>query len=426
MFYNLTTIWSLSCLALGLLIFVIVAWRRLDWGAWLVIALSPLYLLKINHWPLTVLEGLLWLWLAVWFIKNSRAGNPGVLREVKNSLSGYSWAALALILGGLSLGILFSVDWRPGAGILKSWFLAPLGFSLVLGSVFKKDEVKKILSALVVSAAAVALVALGYFLTGQLTFDGRLAAFYLSPNHLAMSLAPGFLAALCFLFLAKQLRQKILWVVISCLLAAVLYFTYSYGAWLALAVAISFVLFFFWRARLISNQTMLWIGLGLIFLLGTIFYWQLGGEKLNNFLSSDRSSWQSRVMVWQAASQILKDNWFLGIGPGLFQRYYLDYQRYFPPYLEWAVPQPHNLYFAWWLEAGLLGLVGWLGLIIEFFRQSFKEWLKTKQPLELILMAVMIYCLLHGLVDTPFWKNDLALAWWLIVFLGCRAGRRAD
>ena len=27
-----------------------------------------------------------------------------------------------------------------------------------------------------------------------------------------------------------------------------------------------------------------------------------------------------------------------------------EYQKHFPPYLEWAVPQPHNLYLAFWLQ----------------------------------------------------------------------------
>ena len=154
------------------------------------------------------------------------------------------------------------------------------------------------------------------------------------------------------------------------------------------------------------------------------------------------------------AIKILKDHWLIGIGPGLFQPYYLDYQKYFPPYLEWAVPQPHNLFLAWWLQAGLLGLIGFLWLVIKFFKQtasivrhhlfptlssteergqnelttptvspsrvregeSKKGWVfAIKQPLTIFSMAVIIYFLVHGLVDATFWKNDLALIFWVIV-----------
>lgn len=145
-------------------------------------------------------------------------------------------------------------------------------------------------------------------------------------------------------------------------------------------------------------------------------------------------------MIWQAALKIGQDHWLLGIGPGLFQKYYLDYQKYFPvPYLEWAVPQPQNLFLAWWLQTGLLGLMGFLWLLVNFFRWALAAWRQKKpsffplsgtsegrQPLALVLMAVMIYILAHGLVDTTYWKNDLALIFWVVMALSCVVSRNSN
>ncbi len=39
-------------------------------------------------------------------------------------------------------------------------------------------------------------------------------------------------------------------------------------------------------------------------------------------------------------------------------------------------------------------------------------------PISDILISLMIYILVHGLVDTTYWKNDLALMFWLIIGLG--------
>ncbi|TSC53324.1 MAG: hypothetical protein LiPW39_336 [Parcubacteria group bacterium LiPW_39] len=41
-------------------------------------------------------------------------------------------------------------------------------------------------------------------------------------------------------------------------------------------------------------------------------------------------------------------------------------------------------------------------------------------------MAVMVYILVHGLLDTTYWKNDLALIFWAIIALSYRAARRLD
>jgi len=129
-------------------------------------------------------------------------------------------------------------------------------------------------------------------------------------------------------------------------------------------------------------------------------------------------------MVWSAAGKILADNWLLGIGPGMFQQYYLEYQKYFPvPYLEWAVPQPHNLFLAFWLQAGILGLIGFIWLIINFFRRLFNFFINQKSPLALSLMAIMVYILAHGLLDTTYWKNDLSLIFWTIIASGYIADR---
>lgn len=121
-------------------------------------------------------------------------------------------------------------------------------------------------------------------------------------------------------------------------------------------------------------------------------------------------------MVWQSAILIIKDNPIFGIGPGMFQEYYLNYQRYFSPYLEWAVPQPHNLFLAFWLQTGIIGMAGFLFLIFWFFGHGFTLILRRiHADIVLALMSIMVYTLIHGLLDTTYWKNDLSVIFWLII-----------
>jgi putative inorganic carbon (HCO3(-)) transporter len=223
----------------------------------------------------------------------------------------------------------------------------------------------------------------------------------------------------------KKKRIKIMIFVGLGLIIFSLYFTFSYAAWIAVLVGVFFLAVFAYkkekRKLVFSVFFLALIALGL-------FFFQTGGEKLDNLISFERSSLQSRLMVWDSAVKIIKNNLIFGIGPGLFQNYYLEYQKYFNiPYLEWAVPQPHNLFLAWWLQAGIFGLFGFIWLIFLFFNNLWQFFKKTKQPLIIIsLMAVMIYILVHGLVDTTFWKNDLALLFWLTTALGYKATRLSD
>ncbi len=439
MFYNLHTTWQIVLLFLGLAVFAAVSWRWPKLGAWLVIFLAPLYLLKINFWPLTVLEALIWVLVAVWAVRKIKTGTKSLLtslyeREeqglvmsvVRNELF---WPIL-LILAGVILATILAVDWRVSFGILKAYFVAPLIFAFIFSDIFDGKEGRSaFLTALAVSATGVGLAAIVYLINGRLTFDGRLTAFYLSPNHLAMWLAPGLIAGFGLWLEVKKTYQRVLLLVIGSLLLVILYFTYSYGAWLGLGAAVVFILFYLRKYKIISGRQLFTVYCLLFTVLVFIFSLQINGgnnEKLISPLTSPRSSWQSRLMIWQSALAILKDHWLVGIGPGLFQQYYLAYQKYFlVPYLEWAAPQPHNLFLSWWLQTGLLGLSGFLWLLVIFFRRGAELLNKIPSWPMIILMAMMVYILIHGLADTPFWKNDLALIWWVVIFLGCRASRRA-
>ncbi|HRY52224.1 MAG TPA: O-antigen ligase family protein [Candidatus Portnoybacteria bacterium] len=428
MFYSLHLVWQLILLGLGLAAFAVVSWRWPKASAWLVIFLAPLYLLKINSWPITVLEALIWLFVGAWLVKK-------IINHEINSqwIKGYSRnfiLAIILVLIGVFLASVFSADWRVSFGILKAYFIAPLAFCFVLGSAFKKENLLNLFfSALFASSGIVAAISLFFLFFNQLTFDGRLSSFYLSPNHLAMWLVPGLLAGVALWPAFKKNYQKSLWLIVYVLLLAILYFTYSYGAWLGLGAALIFLALVLGALKGMTKKQWLVLFGGALLLGSLVLASQLFGaksEKLLDIFSSPRSSWQSRLMVWQAALEILKDNWFLGVGPGLFQKYYLAYQQYFSvPYLEWAVPQPHNLFLAWWLQAGLAGLVGFFWLIIGFFKQIKRVLLKIPSLPEVFLMAIMVFFLMHGLIDTPFWKNDLALIFWLVIFLGYKAGHRA-
>jgi len=381
---------------------------------YLIVLLLPLYLIrfKIGWIPFNFLEVMIYLLFVVWLVISKF--------KLKARLKDKSWLyPVFLIFFGLTLSTLTSTDLSTSAGIWKGWFLAPLIFSLVVvSSIGNKDQIRNIFGFLTLSGIVVSLIALFYYFTGDLTYDNRLRAFYLSPNHLAMYLSPILTLSFYLYFSFKKNIYKVLLFFAQFLILITIYLTYSYGAWLALLITLIFVLF------LNKNKKKLLFVISFFILILVLFcIFQVNNQKFQGIFNLSYPAFGSRLVIWQSAWEITKDYSLLGIGPGMFQKYYLDYQAIFEPYPEWAVPQPHNLFLAFWLQTGLLGLVGFIWLMVKFFRTSF---LKKQDPLFMILLAVMIYTLVHGLVDAPVWKNDLAILFWLVISLSYRADRLSD
>jgi len=99
----------------------------------------------------------------------------------------FRWG-VGLLGAGLALSLLLNPT-AHGLGIFKGWFVAVFVFFLLA----RHQRAQAVFYVYSASAAAVSVIALGYAFFGSLTFDGRLAAFFESPNHLAMYIAPAFL-----------------------------------------------------------------------------------------------------------------------------------------------------------------------------------------------------------------------------------------
>lgn len=377
--------------------------KIINLGIYLTVFSLPLYLVRFSIWwiPTNLLEVIICFLFILWLFK----------REEKTIKCEFI-LPLLLIFIGLTVSSLFSKDILVSAGIWKSWFIIPLIFSyLVLKEIKTKKEIRNVFISLSLSGLIVSFISLFYLLSGRLTYDSRLSAFFLSPNHLAMYLSPIFVLSLYLYFVFRKNLCRILLLIVQLLSLFIIYFTYSLAACLAIFISLFFLLLYR-KSRVFTYS--------ILFLLIILLIIQIPSKKFQNLIDFSYPSLKSRLVIWQSAWRITKDHALIGIGPGMFQEYYLAYQKFFPPYPEWAVPQPHNIFLAFWLQTGLLGLMGFIRLIYLFFRKCFKN---IGSPLFLILSSVMIYTLVHGLFDTPFWKNDLALLFFLVIALGCIGDR---
>ncbi len=397
----------------------------------------PAYLIKIKFgWvSFNALELLITVLFFLWiFDKNTKYPPTGdhpqgdkiqniPLRGITRRVTKHKIPIL-LIFTGLFLSVIANKNYYIGLGAIKGWFVLPIIFGVIFYDALKKDEslLKKSLLALFFSGAAVSAMGAVCKFSGLLTYDGRLRIFYDSPNQLAMFLAVPFLIGILKVekFGFEELRASAskkkaeLWkvgaIIFGLLLILLnLYFTKSYGAWLALAIVLGVV---FWLKYKTFRPR---VGILILIFLAAIIIGQMKSEKLNDLENfSGRSSLDSRIMIWRSAGLMIENNPLFGIGPGNFQNKYLEYQKYFPPYLEWAVPQPHNLFLAFWLEAGFIGLVGFGLLLVQFFKDN-KKAIQHDREMALICLGIIIYFLAHGLIDTTYWRNDMAVVFWAII-----------
>ena len=382
--------------------------RILTWGIYLVVLCLPLYSVRFEIFgiPTTVLEVLIYALFVIWLIKKLSQNTKYKIRDTKyKSL----FIPIILIVIGVSLATIFSTDLRASAGIWKGWFIDPLLFFVVAITTIKSfEQIKGVLYSLFLSGTVVSVISLIYLIQGKLDPVGRLQAFYNSPNYLAMYLAPALIIGFGLvtnharsgcITRKKIISKTFILLPIVCLLLSVL-FTKSFGAWLGVIAAVCFgIVFYLYKSnRKQFALTILYLVLLIIVFLGYFA------------LIQKESSFDARLIIWQKAWQIFKANSILGIGPGTFG-------NYFPPHPEWGVPQPHNIFLAFLLQTGIIGFIGFIWLLIWFFRTGVKLFTVHCSLFTVTLMSVMVYILVHGLVDATYWKNDLSVIFWTLVAL---------
>lgn len=250
---------------------------------------------------------------------------------------------------------------------------------------------------------------LGVFADG-FTYDFRLRAWLDSPNLLALFLFPGAL-----LWWVRILVQpRITWIdwfgwIITTLTVLL---TRSYGVCVAYGVS---GLFFVWieREYLIVKRAK-WVLIGSVFVLSTLFIGieSTTGKWAELISGNNRSSLASRAMIWTAAARMLHDHPLVGIGPGRFQEVYLEYQHFYPPYLEWAVPHPHNFIIAIWLSAGIFGFGSYVWLLIRIATYARIIPLNRERARALTLFVAF---LIVGLTDVPYFRAELCFMFWFIL-----------
>lgn len=402
---------------------LIAAWLRLRWGLFAVALALPTYVLRTHIGPLptTALE------LAIAALCVVTAFRLLLRPETRASLS-YIWAGNALRWPLLAfvfasfIGVVVSPNMRESLGAWRAWVLEPAVIAVIaLMTLRSLQQAKNLVLSMAASAGALSLYGLAeYFFQPSHLTDGRLNSVFVPANYHAMLVVP---IILMVLPLVREWRG--MWrgnVAVLSVLAMVgsLYFTYSFGGYLALGAGLLLMVF----AQAKPKQRMAALVVVVVLGLGVIAT-QLQTFKLwNVFNVSGRSSTSVRVQIWHSSAVMIQEHPVFGIGYANFESVYRQVvpRLYWPP-LEWLVTQPHNLYLALWTQTGVLGLAAFLWLIITAFIVLRGTFTGPTRQLALGVTGALIATLVHGVVDTPLFKNDLGTLFFIVLSLATYLGR---
>jgi O-antigen ligase len=327
---------------------------------------------------------------------------------------------------------------RLAQGIWKGWMVMPLVYFLMICFTSKDREWwSRTFKFLAISGFVMGAWAIGQMMTENFsTWDGRASGPFESANYLSLYLAPVILMTFAEWLKAfkGRLWKRVVWQFALAVMVLGLWGSQSYAAFIALAVGVIFYLIFT-KDLTIRLKKIAFISMVVIGLIGLLT--QLDTPKFQQFLDfSDRTSSSVRIEVYTIATKLIQQHPWVGIGLGQFE---VQYQVNAPEILghapyEWVMLHPHNLFLALWLNTGLLGLLAMMGLVGWIFWRGFhnkkkhlwERWFhqikggvaSPEFQIRLIGLSMLVVILVHGLFDTPFFKNDLAYLWWLVLAMG--------
>ena len=184
---------------------------------------------------------------------------------------------------------------------------------------------------------------------------GRVYSFFDNPNTFAEVLILLLPLVLALMFCSKRVIGKIVAAGIFVVGAAALAMTYSRASWVGFACAMV-VFVFLWKPKLIPAFVLLCC-VAVPFLPDTIW------NRILTITNFSDSSTSSRFPLYAAALEVIRTSPVSGAGLGTaaVQAYIKNFNLYrgSAPFVH-----AHNFYLQVWIEAGLLGVIGFVGSML--------------------------------------------------------------
>lgn len=384
-----------------LLIFAVLSWRNLRLGLTLLFGLLPSYLIRFSIGPIptTLLECFVLVLAFIWLVKHHgwrmSLRSLGVLR-----------VPLLLALAAACFSAALAPDVFSAMGILKAYYFEPVLVMLMLVSTLtRRRDWYRLFYALVVSGSVVAILGIAQFLTklgipSPWNIEGRVTSVFDFPNAVGLFLAPVLAGLIVWLVTqARHIRTdrtvyaglaSSIVIILAILLAK------TEAALVAVPTALVVTLIISTASK---KQKMVVLTAAVVMVATLTALFPSISEKL---LLRDVSG-QARISMWQETLELLADKPLIGAGLAGFPTAIAPYHD--ATYYE-IFQYPHNIILNIWVELGIFGVIVSIIFALRIFQQTK---IHRHDPVVLAVFAGLLTMTIHGLVDVPFFKNDLAM-----------------
>jgi O-antigen ligase len=374
-------------------------------------ACLPLYVVRWKYGPIstTLLEVLIVVTIALYLLGRRQ---EGTLRFHRTA---YDVPILFLLLAGASAVFVPPDRWHA-LGLFRAYFVEPIAIFYVGVDLLRRPgEVRGVLLGLGIGSSIFAVLNVAAFFVsfaqGTFVLGSPPTALYTSGPEVAMYLEPPLALAAGLALFADQRRDRLLAVAWLAFLTPALTLTFSRGAYLAIAVLA--------LVAIASSRARIFLAAGLIVVVLVLFQVPLVQKRLaGQFdLGNSQTTIRGRLSIFSDTFSMLRDHPIFGNGLGGY--HYLFRGTILEIY-------PHNMWLTFWVEIGLLGMVAFA---VIFFGLMYRGWWAFPHAggfYRAVLWGVsgsLVLWGVHGLFDSPYWKNDMSLEFWILASLELAAIR---
>jgi O-antigen ligase len=325
---------------------------------------------------------------------------------------------LALFVIAALIGIVVAPDHRGALGIVRAYVLEPAAMFYVATALLQGAvAMDALLAAGAAGAIAFSALEIATFaralITNTLNPSFAAAAFGINANSVALYLEPLIGLAAGIALFGRGRHRAIAATTFLFLLPAELA-TLSRGGLLALGM-LALIAIVSVRAPRVRIGLIAAAAAGVA---GALTLPVISSRVLGGF-DPVWGTFAERGRIWVATVRMLRDRPLLGAGVNAYQTVMAPYRaadRYLIP-----EPYPHNIFLTSWTETGILGLVAFtwlLGALIILPWRAFRRATGLQRALLWGTGAAFAMMLVHGLVDSPYWKNDLSLEFYMLAAIG--------
>jgi len=293
--------------------------------------------------------------------------------------------------------------------------LALLGFYLAATSIrYKKNELQaitylSILGGCVAAAYSAYLFSQGnYYEMGEtrasLIVNGRAT----NPDGLAMTLLLPISFAFAYFLSSKRMFRKAIMLGVIALTCMGLFLTMSRGAVLGLVTVIGVYVYRLKLGRKLVAPLIL-LSIVLCFMPSVFF---------ERFVEASQSGGSGRTNIWKVGLVAFKHYGFFGAGFNNFPFAYTKYVNASPKF-EGFDRDPHNVYLAIAVEAGIIGLFLFGGAVRNQFKTASR--IRKRAPAKHMLVATEAAAcglLVYSMFGNILWDKSFWFAWALLAAAG--------